>query len=357
MPTIRRRDTGKWQAIVRLVGLRQRSRTFHLKSDAIAWARQTEGQLLKGDLDAGLDVLHRTSLATLIERYRDTVTIHKKSAASETVLIDALLRQPFTGLSLAALTPRHFADYRDARLRKVKSSTINHDLTILNHVYKMARAEWAVPVTNPLAGLRRPKADRPRDRRLMPGELDRLLHAADECRNRHVRPVIEFAIETAMRRGEILSVTWRHVDLDKRVLHIPNTKTGTPRTIPLSPGAMAVLTRPIVAGSERPFPLTIESFHMAWKRLVKRAKLIDLHFHDLRHEGVSKLFELGLTIPEVALVSGHKDVRMLFRYTHLRAEDVGAKLWSAKPNAGQAGEQLTVPQLSPDSRTPISTAA
>ena len=129
-----------------------------------------------------------------------------------------------------------------------------------------------------------------------------------------------------MRRGEVLAVTWANVNASKRLLHIPITKTGTPRTIPLTPGALAVLSTEPVCTSPKPFPLTVETINKAWRRIIEWSKLDDLHLHDLRREAISRFFERGLTIPEVALISGHKDIKMLFRYTTLRAEDVGAKL-------------------------------
>ena len=325
MASIRRLKSGKWQVQIRAVGLRPLARSFAIKASAKKWARQIETQISQGDLGAGLDILRKTTLASLIERYRDTITVLKKSQLSETVLINSLLRHPFTGLNLAALTPQHFADYRDLRAKTVKASTINHDLAILNQVYRLARAEWAIPVINPLAGLRRPKADRSRDRRLMPGELARLMDAAQKCRNKHIRPMVQFAIETAMRRSEILAILWADIDHDRRTLHIPLTKTGNPRTIPLTANALAILAK---QDCPRPFPMSVESFHMAWKRLIKRSGITDLHFHDLRHEAITRFFEVGLSVPEVALISGHKDYRMLARYTHLRPEDVANKLWA-----------------------------
>ena len=325
MASIRRLQSGKWQVQIRVSGLRPLARSFESRASAQKWARQTETQLSEGDLGAGSDILRKTTLASLIERYRDSITVLKKSRSSEAVLINAMLRHPFTQMSLAALTPRHFADYRDLRARTVKASTINHDLAILNQVYRLARSEWAVPVINPLAGLRRPKADRSRDRRLMPGEVDQLMDAAQKCRNKHIRPMVEFAIETAMRRSEILAIAWADIDHHRRTLHIPVTKTGNPRTIPLTANAIAILAR---RDGPRPFAMSVESFHMAWKRLINRAGIRDLHFHDLRHEAISRFFEMGLSVPEVALISGHKDYRMLARYTHLRAEDVASKLWA-----------------------------
>ena len=124
---------------------------------------------------------------------------------------------------------------------------------------------------------------------------------------------------------------WEHLNWDSHTLHIPVTKNGHARTIPLTTEALNIL-RELQTGpnqSERVFPLTIEAVKLAWVRLTKRAGIEDLHFHDLRHEAVSRFFERGLSVPEVALISGHKDPRMLFRYTHLKAEDVARKLNAA----------------------------
>lgn len=325
MASIRRRSK-TWQAQVRLAGLRQISRTFRHKADAQSWAKEIETQVRRGDLGAGSSSLRTTSLASLIERYRDSVTILKRGRVKETFLLNALLHQPFTRLTLSALTPQHFADYRDLRCRTVKASTINHALGLLNQIYRLARSEWAIPVINPLTGLRRPKADPARNRRLNEGELKLLLQAADTCRNYHIKPFVLFALETAMRRGEILGMEWKDLNEEKRILRIPSTKTGVPRTIPLTVQAIEILKEQLKKNSPRPFPLTLDAFDMAWKRLIRRSGVDDLHFHDLRHEAITSFFERGLTMPEVALISGHRDPRMLFRYTHLRAEDVVSKL-------------------------------
>ena len=229
MATIRRRDSGKWQVVIRVAGLKPLSRTFTTHVDARKWANETETQIERGDLAAGREVLRRTSLASLLERYRDTVTARKKGKSKETAVINALLRHPFTRLSLTALTPQHFTDYRDLRVRTVRAATINRALAILNQAYRLARSEWGIPASNPLTGIKRPKADRSRDRRLEPGERERLLESADECRNKHVRPIIEFAIETAMRRSEIISIKWTDLNQPKSLLHIPVTKTEIPR--------------------------------------------------------------------------------------------------------------------------------
>ena len=125
-----------------------------------------------------------------------------------------------------------------------------------------------------------------------------------------------------MRRSELLNAKWRDVNWKDHTLRIPVAKNGHARTIPLAREALSILSNlgNVHDPEARIFPLSCESVKLAWKRLVTRAKIGDLHFHDLRHEAVSRFFELGLTLPEVALISGHKDPRMLFRYTHLKAD-------------------------------------
>jgi integrase len=311
---------------VRLRGAKPVSRSFHSKTDAYRWGQEAEARLQRGQTPTGLAELRRTTLRQLLERYRDTVTVRKRGHFNETIMVNVLLRQTFADESLASLSPRHFVDYRAERELSVKAATVNRELTVLTHLFTVARDEWGISVENPFAAIRPARPDIPRNRRLETGEWDALRAAASECRNVEIWPVIEFAAETGMRRGEILGVKWEHLLAEKRTLHIPTTKNGHPRTIPLSTRALAILDRQQSKALASPFPLTAEAFRMAWKRLSKRSGIADLHFHDLRHEAVSRFFEMGLSVPEVALISGHKDFRMLARYTHLRAEEVAAKL-------------------------------
>lgn len=132
-----------------------------------------------------------------------------------------------------------------------------------------------------------------------------------------------------MRRGEIVAMRWEDIDFETQTLHIPITKTGDSRDIPLSDKAVEII-RDLPSDNPRVFPISANVLHLAWERLKRRVGIDDLHFHDLRHEAISRFFERGLSMPEVALISGHRDGRMLFRYTHLRAEDVGARL-NARP--------------------------
>jgi integrase len=144
-----------------------------------------------------------------------------------------------------------------------------------------------------------------------------------------MKPLIILAIETAMRRGEMLDLQWQHVDLVRCVAHLPLTKNGDARDIPLSRRAVAVLKGLRAEKGrdlERVFPVTGNSIRLAFEHLRVRAQMDDFRFHDLRHEGISRLFEKKLNIAEVSAISGHKELRMLMRYTHLRAEDLVGRL-------------------------------
>ena len=163
----------------------------------------------------------------------------------------------------------------------------------------------------------KPKLNPSRQRRLTEYEYNFLVKG-----NYHqttLRNIIEVAIETGMRRGEILGIKPEHIK--GQTLLIPITKNGHPRTIPLTKRALYLLE-----STNLPYSMSANAVRLAWDRLKKKGSIKDLHFHDLRHEAISRFFEKGLSIPEVALISGHKDVRMLFRYTHLKAKDVLIKL-------------------------------
>lgn len=327
MATIRKRN-GKYEVQVRRIGQPHISRSFIERKDALQWARQMEIAADRHDLPTTVD---RKALAVtfgaLVARYRDTVTVHKRAARNERIALNAFALHPICRKSLAALCTADFAAYRDERLKEVKPASLKRELAPIRHMFEVARDEWGVPFEeNPLDKLQLKAPDQRRERRLKPGELDKLIDAARSCRNPLIAPIILFAVETGMRRGEILAIRPKHLSADGRALLIPDTKTGQARTTPLTEAAFALLQSRMGEDEEQIFPITANAFRLAWERLKRRAKINDLHFHDLRHEAISRFFELGLTTPEVALISGHKDMRMLFRYSHAMREVVLKKL-------------------------------
>lgn len=326
MATIRKRGH-RYHVQIRRSGHPPLTRSFTAKSDAERWARDQETKIDRGENPDNPASLRSITFGDLLRRYRKDVTPRKRGAASEFYRIDHLLNSKLSGLLLAHLNAARIAEHRDERLAQVKADTVRRELTIIRHVIEVARREWAIPMpSNPVAQIDKPPQSPPRERRLAPHELDLLLQGCTASRNPLLQPVMLFAIETGMRRGEILSMRWASLNDELSALHIPDTKTGTPRTIPLSSRARAILETLPKHDDDLVFPLSANALRLAWTRLRIRTGLPDLRFHDLRHEAISRFFEMGLSVPEVALISGHKDPRMLFRYTHMRAKDVAAKL-------------------------------
>lgn len=320
MASIRKRQD-KWQVQIRRRGGPNLTRSFHLKADATAWARAQEVEIDKLTLPLDPRVLERTTIRDLVERYIDEITPTKKGADAERWVLKAFLKHPLARAQLARLNTADFARYRNERLRQVSSGTVQRQLAPLQHMFSIAISEWGYPLfTNPLLNLRKPQASTPRERRLRPGEEERLLDVAADLKNDYLGHAISLALETAMRRGEILNIKKDHLFADPARLRIPKTKTGHPRTIPLSNRALDVLEqRERLNINGQMFGITPNAFRLSWQRLIKRAQLKDLRFHDLRHEAISRLFESGLNMSQVRTISGHKDFRMLARYTHLDA--------------------------------------
>lgn len=216
--------------------------------------------------------------------------------------------------------------YRDLRLQNVSPSTVRREMSVLRHCIEIARKEWGLPIPrNPFLDVKLPSQSEGRDRRLNKGEWEILLNASENSNDWFLRPIIELAVETGMRRGELLGLTWTKVNLEDRIAYLPMTKNGRPRKVPLTPRAAEIFGS-LNRTNEQIFSINPNSLRWAWKQLLERCQIKDLRLHDLRHEAISRFFERGLTLPEVALISGHRSYSMLFRYTHMRAEDVALKL-------------------------------
>ena len=324
MATIRKRGN-RWQAQVRRDGFRCVSKSFHNKEDAHKWSRQTEAAIERGETAPSHNAAFK-HVSCILLHYLESVTPLKRGNKEENYRIKAMLKDTLASQPIDRLTSQHIADYRDRRLLRVTPPSVRRELVIIRHALEIARLEWGCSLqNNPAAVIRMPSHARPRERRLSEEELDKLIKGAEDMRCWWMKPTIELALETGMRRGELLNAKWEDLSADKTILTIPMTKNGEARRIPLSAKARTVLEN-IKRDDRKMFPMSANALRLAWERL-KRAKSIDdLRFHDLRHEAISRLFERGLSLPEVALISGHKDPRMLFRYTHLRAEDVVSKL-------------------------------
>ncbi|SKA16666.1 integrase [Consotaella salsifontis] len=327
MATIRRLR-GRWQAMVRRKGLQPRAKSFDSKADAEKWARSLEAELDRCGNLPDTRLAEKMTVRELLERYLKEITPSKRSASTETYRIRGMLSRSICFRTLALLTPGDVAGYRDERLTHVAPATVIRELNTLGHAIDIARKEWGVHLPqNPCRLIRRPSPPRGRNRRLQPGEEQRLLDAANSGRNPWIRPLIILALETAMRQGELLSLTWENVDLEKRIAHLPMTKNGEERDVPLSQRATEILRQ--LKGErtgERVIDTSKSAVEQAWAHLRARAGSVDLHFHDLRHEAVTRLLERGFNVIETATISGHKELRMLQRYAHIKAVDLVDRL-------------------------------
>lgn len=329
MATIRKLR-GRWQAMVRRRGVPPRARSFDQKVDALRWARDLEAEADKSGWVADSRLAEKMTLGELLARYCSEITPTKRSAHSERARLNALLTRDVSYKTIAKLTSADLAAYRDARLKDVAPATVVRELNTISHAIDIAQREWGLWVPrNPAKLVTRPRVPQGRKRRLEAGEEQRLLDACDRGRNPLLKPLIVVALETGMRRGELLGLRWEHVDFERRTAHLPLTKNGDARDVPLSSratGTLQALFRDRGNDAALVFPMTGNAVRLAFEHLRLRAGLADFHFHDLRHEAVSRLFEKGLNIAEVSAISGHKELRMLQRYTHLRAADLVHRL-------------------------------
>jgi integrase len=327
MATIEKRANLQWRAKVRRKGFPPQSATFATKGTAVAWARQIETEMDRGVFVSRLEA-ERTTLAEALDRYEQEVTPAKKGWKQEVYRIGFWRNHPLAARSLASIRSSDLAQWRDERLKQGYSPiTVRNDVNLISHVFTIAIKEWGMDgLINPVAQIRKPRLPPGRDRRLEDGEEDRLMEACRAYRSPWLAPVVQIALETGMRLGEIMGLRWPDVNLRSRVARLNDTKNGTRRDVPLSSHAVATLEALPRSLDGRVFPIAAETVKKAYHAAVERAGIEDLRFHDLRHEATSRFFERGLDMMEVAAITGHKTLAMLKRYTHLRAADLARKL-------------------------------
>ncbi len=320
MATFRKRS-GSWQALVKKKGFGQIGRTFDTKAEAESWAKIVEAEMVRGVFFSRKEA-ESTTLSDALDRYEREISSIKKGHLQEKKRIRSWKTHPLAKRFLATIQGKDIAAWRDARIKSGSSAnTVRLDLAVISHLFEIARKEWGMEgLHNPVKAIRMPSPPAGRDRRLQPGELEMLLESSSEEMNH----VIRFALETAMRRGELAGMTWEMVDLKKRTVTLPETKNGQKRIVPLSSVSVAILKERI--GTRRldgkVWDIGPDAISQDFAKACRKAGISGLHFHDLRHEATSRLFEKGFDTMEVRTITGHKTLQMLARYTHLRAEDL-----------------------------------
>ncbi|MDX0491525.1 tyrosine-type recombinase/integrase [Sinorhizobium medicae] len=329
MATIRKLR-GRWQAQVRRRGMKPRCKSFDTKQEAEKWARDLEAQVDRFGAAPDTKILESTTLGDLLERYQREVSPTKRGSVQEIQRIDVLRRHELAYRTMVGLSQQDIASFRDERLGSVAPSTTVRELAILSHVIEVAIRDWGLPLSRNVVKLvRRPVIRNERSRRLTGDEERHLLDGCDAGQIPFLKTIVILAIETGMRRGELLGLRWSDISHNRRVITLAMTKNGSGREVPLSQRAFQALIdwkQRAEVDQSTIFPMKAGTLEQAWRRLLARSKVRALRFHDLRHEGVSRLFERGLNMIEVSSISGHKELRMLKRYTHLSADDLVGRL-------------------------------
>lgn len=316
MATLRKRSNGHWQARVRKAN-QSITKTFIKKVDAERWAKQIEVELDKGSF-VNLGLAERTTFAEVIERYISEVLPTMRGGKADYIRLKALARHPIAKLNMVALTPQKIAQHRDERLKEIAPATVIRELSYFSSIITFARKEWGININNPIALVSKPKNSQGRSRILDIAETNALYEALKPTGRRSIwmLPLVRLALETAMRRGELLGLRWEHVDLGRHTIFLQLTKNGASRTVPLSTHAVQILSQMPRNLDGKVFPITHEVVSQAFNRARKRAGIKDIRFHDLRHIAITKLAQKLPNLIELSAVSGHKSLAMLKRYYH-----------------------------------------
>ncbi|WAT32169.1 site-specific integrase [Pseudomonas sp. GXZC] len=292
------------------------------------------------------------TMAQALDHYKTRVSILKKGYAQECYRVEQLSRSFLGPMNARAVTSVDIATYRDERLlqknqktgKLLSPATVRLEMSLLSNLFELGRIEWGICDDNPVLKVRKPKSPPGRERRLTAREERLILRYAHNHGNDSLYSIIVVALETAMRQGEILGLRWENINLKARVAHLPDTKNGTRRDVPLSLKARDAIIRMGVENTGQVFKYGSQGLKSTWRVMLQRLAIVDLHFHDLRHEAISRLFELGtLDMMEVAAISGHKSLSMLKRYTHLKAQRLVKKLEGGKSK----GRQVVINHLIP----------
>jgi integrase len=329
MATYRKRGS-TWRAEIAKNGVRF-SGTFSSKAEAVAWATEKEAELGRGGTAAL--IANKKTFADALRRYQVEVSPTKRGARWESLRLAVFLDLDWAGERIGRITPDDLAKWRDGRLKVVKASTVNRELNLISAVFEHARREWKWLAVNPVGDVRRPTNPRPRDRRITQSEENTMLRYLGYERGQvpvtlqqHLAAAFLLALETGMRQGEILGLTWDHVFMKQRYVKLELTKNGDTRNVALSSAALRLLElQPRLPGEMRCFQIQSASADALWRKARTKAKVKDLKFHDSRHEAITRLAK-KLDVLDLARMVGHRDPKSLMIYYNATASELASRL-------------------------------
>jgi len=329
-----KKKPGGWQVQIAIKGTRE-AKTFSTKAEATSWAAERETEIRKQHV-TGIDL--SKTVGDAFDRYAAEVSIRKKKPPiwerNRLTAIGSheIRERKISAFPLHAMTSDMWGQWRDHRLNvdKVATSTVNRDFSLISNVYTVARREWKWISASPTTDVRRPNNPVSRDKRISQDEIDRITLASgfDECSVTQVKQRVGvaflFAIETAMRAGEICSLTSQKII--GSVASLTDTKNGTRREVPLSRRAVQLLSfLPDREFGEPLFGLTATSLDANYRKIRASAAIEGVNFHDTRHEAITRLAS-KLSVLELARAVGHRDLKMLQIYYNETAANLALKL-------------------------------
>jgi integrase len=328
MVSIRKRGPYQWEARIRKKGRPLTCKTFESRAEAEKWSKEIESEMDRG-VYVSRSEAEGTTLHEALERYIAEYLPRLAQVENNIYKARMLQRRSLATKYMSAIRGKDVADFiKEREAEGISPNTIRLDLALLSRLFNVAISDWGMEsLNNPVARVTKPKLPKGRERRLESGEEARLLAAT----NPEMQDIIKLALETAMRREEISNLLWSNINLDRRTATLLVTKNGEARTTPLSPKALELLTAikdaSMAAKGDRVFTQSPSAITQNMRRACKSAGLAELHFHDLRHEATSRLFEnTDLEAMEIKSIAGHKSMQMLARYSHLRTERLADRL-------------------------------
>ena len=319
MATIRKRN-GKYQVQVRINGY-TKSKIFPCYELAKKWANKQEVIAFTEPDDRPR--YQPTNFREILLKYWEYAQHHHKGASIEQIIIKALCREQWVNKPILGVCRADIIEFRDRRLLSIKPDTFKRQMNIIRSAARMTSDEWGWESYIKLfQNIRLPNQNERQVRRITPGVEKHLLAGTDAGRNQFMKPLIILALETGMRRGELLRLKQEDWDAHSGLISIKDTKNGKNRVIPASNRARETLHRLAQKNIYSLFPLTSNAVNLSFQRLKKRTSLNWLRFHDLRHEAISRFFEMGLNTPEVRRISGHSELRQLQNYVSVDIERI-----------------------------------
>lgn len=343
MATFETLKNGKVAAAI-CVNKRRERKTFPNITKAKSWANEREIHLRK----LGAVVDDTRTVRDMFERYKNDISSGKKGARWEILRLGMFIREypSFCAIRLVKLVKADLQDWVNQRGERVKSSTVNRELNLIGHCLTIAREDWQWMSDKPMSGLRRPKKPRARERRVYDEEIQQLQIVMDyrinselALKKQFTMAAFLFAIETAMRAGEICSLTSDRINSDTKVAYLPETKNGDERYVPLTDRAIEILEQLPQVDEETPlFQLKPGSLSSTFLKYRKMTTIEDLTFHDSRHEAITRL-AADLEVLELARVTGHRNINELMTYYNESPEAISKKLNDKRQTNTQAAEQ------------------